>query len=124
MTCSAPVGSGSSSADGCTSAGASATAPRVLLVGHLDTVWPVGTLVRWPFELRDGRATGPGVFDMKAGVVQLLFALAASTSTDGVAVLLTTDEETGSPTGPAADRGNGVRDRGRARTRAERRTAR
>ena len=50
---------------------------RVLLIGHLDTVWRVGTLARWPFEVRDGRATGPGVFDMKAGVVQLLFALAA-----------------------------------------------
>jgi glutamate carboxypeptidase len=71
---------------------------RVLLIGHLDTVWPVGTLARWPFELRDGRATGPGAFDMKAGVVQLLFALAALDSINGVAVLLTTDEETGSPT--------------------------
>ncbi len=71
---------------------------RVLLIGHLDTVWPVGTLARWPFEVRDGLATGPGVFDMKAGVVQLLFALAALDSIDGVAVLLTTDEETGSPT--------------------------
>jgi len=73
--------------------------PRVLLVGHVDTVWPVGTLARWPFEVHDGRATGPGVFDMKAGVVQLLFALAALGSLDGVAVLLTTDEETGSATG-------------------------
>jgi glutamate carboxypeptidase len=71
---------------------------RVLLVGHLDTVWPVGTLARWPFEVQDGRATGPGVFDMKAGVVQLLFALSALDSLDGVTVLLTTDEETGSPT--------------------------
>jgi glutamate carboxypeptidase len=73
--------------------------PRVLLVGHLDTVWPVGTLARWPFQVRGGRATGPGVFDMKAGVVQLLYALASLESLDGVAVLLTTDEETGSPTG-------------------------
>jgi glutamate carboxypeptidase len=73
--------------------------PRVLLVGHLDTVWPVGTLARWPFAIRDGRATGPGVFDMKAGVVQLFFALESLESLDGIAVLLTTDEETGSPTG-------------------------
>jgi glutamate carboxypeptidase len=73
--------------------------PRVLLVGHVDTVWPLGTLARWPFETHDGRATGPGVFDMKAGVVQLLFALAALDSLEGVAVLLTTDEEVGSPTG-------------------------
>ena len=70
---------------------------RVLLIGHLDTVWPLGTLARWPFEVRDGRATGPGVFDMKAGVVQLLFALSALDSLEGVAVLLTTDEELGSP---------------------------
>jgi glutamate carboxypeptidase len=73
--------------------------PRVLLVGHLDTVWPVGTVDRWPFTVGDGRATGPGVFDMKAGVVQLLSALESVDSLDGVAVLLTTDEETGSPTG-------------------------
>ncbi|HST19099.1 MAG TPA: M20/M25/M40 family metallo-hydrolase [Gaiellaceae bacterium] len=72
--------------------------PRVLLIGHLDTVWPLGTLTRWSFEARDGRATGPGIFDMKAGVVQLLFALSALESRDGVVVLLTTDEEIGSPT--------------------------
>jgi glutamate carboxypeptidase len=75
--------------------------PRVLLIGHLDTVWPVGTLARWPFVVADGRASGPGVFDMKAGVVQLLFALARRESLDGVAVLLTTDEEIGSPTARA-----------------------
>jgi glutamate carboxypeptidase len=73
--------------------------PRVLLIGHLDTVWPLGTLARWPFAVADGRATGPGIFDMKAGVVQLLFALARVERRDGVAVLLTTDEELGSPTG-------------------------
>jgi glutamate carboxypeptidase len=73
-------------------------APRVLLVGHLDTVWPLGTVRRWRFEVRDGRASGPGVFDMKAGVVQLLYALEAQRSLDGVAVLLTTDEEWGAPT--------------------------
>jgi len=72
--------------------------PRVLLIGHLDTVWPLGTLASWPFSVADGRATGPGVFDMKAGVVQLLFALTRLESRDGVAVLLTTDEELGSPT--------------------------
>jgi glutamate carboxypeptidase len=71
--------------------------PRVLLIGHLDTVWPAGTLAGWPFAVEGGRATGPGVFDMKAGVVQLLFAL-AGVDRDGVAVLLTTDEELGSPT--------------------------
>ncbi|HJT38255.1 MAG TPA: M20/M25/M40 family metallo-hydrolase, partial [Actinomycetota bacterium] len=43
---------------------------RVLLLGHFDTVWPTGTLARWPFTVTDDRATGPGVFDMKAGIVQ------------------------------------------------------
>jgi glutamate carboxypeptidase len=76
-------------------------APRVLLVGHLDTVWPLGTLARWPFAAGDGTVTGPGVFDMKAGVVQLLFALASLGVPEGVTVLLTTDEEIGSPTSRA-----------------------
>jgi glutamate carboxypeptidase len=72
--------------------------PRVLVLGHFDTVWPLDTLGRWPFGVRDGVATGPGVFDMKAGVVQALFALAALPSLDGVTLLLTGDEELGSPT--------------------------
>lgn len=72
--------------------------PRVLVLGHFDTVWPVGTLARWPFELVNGRATGPGVFDMKAGLVQGLFALSELRDLDGVALLLTSDEELGSPT--------------------------
>ncbi len=74
--------------------------PRVLLVGHLDTVWPLGTVARWPFAVRDDRASGPGAFDMKAGVVQLLFALALvgeGRGLDGVTLVLTTDEEIGSP---------------------------
>ena len=73
-------------------------APRVLLVGHLDTVWPRGTLARWPFRVDDGRATGPGAFDMKAGIVQLFHALAALEDFDGVSVVLSSDEETGSAT--------------------------
>lgn len=76
-------------------------APRVLLAGHLDTVWPLGTLARWPFEVRGDTATGPGVFDMKAGVAQLFFALSALDDRRGIAVLLTTDEEIGSPTSRA-----------------------
>jgi glutamate carboxypeptidase len=72
--------------------------PRVLVLGHLDTVWPNGTLARWPFAVADGRATGPGAFDMKAGVVQGFHALRALDSLDGICVLLTTDEEIGSPT--------------------------
>jgi glutamate carboxypeptidase len=47
----------------------------LLLVGHCDTVWPVGTLNRRPFEIRDGRIYGPGVFDMKSGLVLILEAI-------------------------------------------------
>ena len=74
---------------------------RVVLVGHLDTVWPLGTTTRWPFSVSDGLATGPGAFDMKAGVVQLLHTLARLDDLDGVAVLLTGDEEIGSPSSRA-----------------------
>jgi len=73
-------------------------APRVVLVGHLDTVWPLGTLVRRPFSVADGVARGPGTFDMKAGAVQAFHALGALDDLDGVAVVLSTDEETGSQT--------------------------
>lgn len=38
----------------------------VLVLCHFDTVWPAGTIARWPFTVTDGRATGPGAFDMKA----------------------------------------------------------
>lgn len=72
------------------------TRTRVVLVGHFDTVWPLGTLQRKPFAVQDGRATGPGVFDMKAGIVQGFQALTALDSLDGVAVLWTSDEEIGS----------------------------
>jgi glutamate carboxypeptidase len=72
--------------------------PRVLLLGHYDTVWPVGTLARWPFEVDGDRLTGPGVFDMKAGIVQLFAAAQSLDSLDGVAVVLTSDEEVGSGT--------------------------
>lgn len=71
--------------------------PRVLVLGHLDTVWPLGTLARWPFAHDGERATGPGVLDMKAGLVQALFALASLDDLDGVGVLVTSDEELGSP---------------------------
>src|SRR5271168_1087288 len=47
----------------------------LLLLGHLDTVWPLGTLKKMPFRVRQGRAWGPGVLDMKAGVVMALGAL-------------------------------------------------
>ena len=72
--------------------------PKVLVLGHLDTVWPQGTLARWPFSVEGDVATGPGVFDMKAGVVQALYALSTLPSLEGVRLLLTSDEEIGSPT--------------------------
>jgi glutamate carboxypeptidase len=70
--------------------------PRVLLIGHYDTVWPVGTLATMPFALRDGRAAGPGGFDMKAGIVQGLFALSLLPRPCDATLLLTADEEVGS----------------------------
>ncbi|HEV7679946.1 MAG TPA: M20 family metallopeptidase [Candidatus Dormibacteraeota bacterium] len=74
--------------------------PRVLLLGHFDTVWPLGTLQRIPFAEVDGRLTGPGVFDMKAGIVQGFFAVAALAGRhrEGVEILFTSDEEVGSAT--------------------------
>jgi glutamate carboxypeptidase len=52
-------------------------APYQLLVGHLDTVWPVGTLETMPVQLTDGEMRGPGVVDMKGGLVQMAYALRA-----------------------------------------------
>lgn len=72
--------------------------PRVLLVGHHDTVWPVGSLETHPWSVADGIARGPGVLDMKAGLVQMFHALASLPSPDGVCVLINGDEEVGSPT--------------------------
>ena len=73
-------------------------ATRVLVLCHYDTVWPLGTLAGWPFGVADGVATGPGAFDMKAGLVQGLFALAGLDRLDGVTLLVTADEEVGSET--------------------------
>ncbi|MGS2642172.1 M20 family metallopeptidase [Streptosporangium sp. LJ11] len=75
--------------------------PRVLLLGHHDTVWPIGSLLARPWSVADGIARGPGVFDMKAGLVQMFHALAALPSPEGVCVLVTGDEEVGSPTSRA-----------------------
>ena len=72
----------------------------LMLLGHLDTVWPLGTLGKMPFRLRAGRAWGPGVLDMKAGVVMALTALRilseAGRLERRVILLLNSDEETGS----------------------------
>lgn len=73
-------------------------APRVLLLGHHDTVFPMGTVAQRHFSVADGRATGPGVFDMKAGIVQAIHAVAALADTSGVEILITADEEVGSTT--------------------------
>jgi glutamate carboxypeptidase len=70
----------------------------VLLLGHFDTVWPAGTLRDWPFTVGAGTATGPGVCDMKAGLVQMLTALSLLPDTSRVGLLLTSDEESGSVT--------------------------
>jgi glutamate carboxypeptidase len=71
-------------------------APTVLLLGHYDTVWPFRTLDRLPFALRDGVITGPGCFDMKAGLVQGLHAVAVLGTRCPVELLVTADEEVGS----------------------------
>jgi glutamate carboxypeptidase len=76
----------------------------VLVVGHLDTVWPVGSLERLPFRVTpEGRAHGPGIFDMKSGVAILVESLRTIvsqrlTTKRPVTLLLTCDEEIGSRT--------------------------
>jgi len=79
--------------------------PRVLLLGHHDTVFPAGSCAARPFAVADGRATGPGVFDMKAGIVLAIHAVAAlaaggdADAASGVEILITSDEEVGSRCG-------------------------
>ncbi|TVR07308.1 MAG: M20 family peptidase [Salinarimonadaceae bacterium] len=73
----------------------------ILILGHRDTVFPTGDASRRPFTIRDGRAYGPGVADMKAGLVVNCFVLAAFTRFGGAPAplvgLVTGDEEIGSP---------------------------
>jgi glutamate carboxypeptidase len=72
----------------------------VLLLGHLDTVWPIGTLKTMPWRESEGRYWGPGVLDMKAGVVMALAALNILQEIKlarPVILLLNSDEEVGSP---------------------------
>ncbi|WP_240197277.1 M20 family metallopeptidase [Nonomuraea lactucae] len=73
----------------------------VLLLGHADTVWPRGTLDDWPCRVEDGRMTGPGVFDMKAGLVLAMEALELAGDVGHVRMLVTGDEEVGSGTSRA-----------------------
>ena len=70
---------------------------RVLLLGHHDTVWPAGTLARIPFSVSGGVLRGPGCFDMKAGLVLALHAASELAGCSGVTILVTADEEIGSP---------------------------
>ena len=72
----------------------------VMLLGHFDTVWPLGTLASMPFRVQGGRAFGPGILDMKAGIAMMIFALRAlreaGASHHPVTIFLDTDEEVGS----------------------------
>jgi glutamate carboxypeptidase len=72
--------------------------PKIVLLCHLDTVWPKGSFQpTWKIEA--DIATGPGVFDMKAGFIQALYAVSqVSSAQENVALVATTDEETGSAT--------------------------
>lgn len=74
---------------------------RILLLGHLDTVWPVGTLHTMPCRVADGRLWGPGTLDMKAGVAMALTAVEMLAEADllnrEIILLLNSDEEIGSP---------------------------
>jgi glutamate carboxypeptidase len=82
-------------------------ASQILLLGHFDTVWPVGQLERMPLRRTDGRLHGPGVFDMKAGIGIALLATRALLETGTslshrIVMLWTTDEEVGSASSRAA----------------------
>ena len=73
----------------------------VMLLGHFDTVWSLGTLPNMPFRIADGRVHGPGVLDMKAGLVMMMYAMRALRELEinnhrPVTIFLDTDEEVGS----------------------------
>jgi glutamate carboxypeptidase len=74
--------------------------PKVLLIGHIDTVWELGTLERMPFRTEGELAFGPGIFDMKGGIVVAYYALQLLKEHDlhhsNITLLLNTDEEEGS----------------------------
>jgi glutamate carboxypeptidase len=75
------------------------TGKPVLLLGHTDTVWPLGTLETMPFRVEGDIAYGPGAYDMKGGLVVLLEALRRAQRRRAIRVFLTADEEMGSRTG-------------------------
>jgi glutamate carboxypeptidase len=71
-------------------------AQPIVLLCHHDTVWPEGTLARLPYRIDGDRVTGPGSYDMKAGIVEAAFALEQARPKRPVVVLSTSDEEIGS----------------------------
>ena len=77
------------------------TGGPLTLLAHYDTVWSAGTLAGWPVRVDGDRIAGPGVFDMKAGLVQAVWAIralrAAGAPTPALRLVLTGDEEIGSP---------------------------
>ncbi|MDT8902595.1 M20 family metallopeptidase [Anaeroselena agilis] len=77
--------------------GAKSTLPGVILLGHMDTAIPAGAIAERPFTIRDGKAYGPGVLDMKGGIVAFLYAIkalkAAGYDARAIKVLLAGDEE-------------------------------
>jgi glutamate carboxypeptidase len=80
-------------------------ANRIVILAHHDTVWPLGTLATHPWSIEGNVIRGPGTVDMKAGLVQAIHALAAlierRVPLAGVCLLVTGDEEIGSPTSRA-----------------------
>jgi glutamate carboxypeptidase len=90
--------------------GGDPTGPTQLLLGHCDTVWQLGTLDVMPLVLEGNRLRGPGVFDMKAGLAQIVFSLRLLNKLGlepevAPVVLINSDEEIGSPeSGPAIRR--------------------
>ena len=81
---------------------AAGAAPRLLLIGHMDTVFDPGTAAERPFAIRDGTATGPGVTDMKSGLLAGLYAIDALVAAgplpfERLAYVANPDEEIGSP---------------------------
>lgn len=76
---------------------------RILLIGHADTVWPAGECAQRPFRIEGDRAYGPGVLDMKAGIIQAIFALKVVQEMGRLPadvtfiLLINSDEEIGSP---------------------------
>ena len=87
--------------------GAGRNKPAVLFMGHMDTVFPLGTVAKRPFTIRDGKAYGPGALDMKGGIVAALFAIkalnAAGYTDRPLKVILAGDEEIAHADSNAAD---------------------